>query len=50
MLLTTSGPFMAGVVKEIVSKQSGIYFGTVESAAGVYFLDHGQWLLVQVMD
>lgn len=49
---TNAYPFQPspGVVEEIVSKQPGFYFGTVKSAAGIYFLDHGQWLLVQVMD
>lgn len=38
------------VVERIVSHKPGFYFGTVESAADVYFLQRGQWLLVHVMD
>jgi hypothetical protein len=39
-----------GVVEQISSEHPGFYLGTVESAADVYFLRHGKWLLVHVMD
>lgn len=39
-----------GVVEQIDSKKPGFYFGTMESAADVYFLQRGQWVLVHVMD
>ncbi|WNL45780.1 hypothetical protein RKE25_20590 [Dyella sp. BiH032] len=49
---TEAYPFLPspGVAETIVSKLPGFYFGTVESAAVVYFLQHDQWLLVHVMD
>lgn len=39
-----------GVVERIDSHKPGFCFGTVESAADVYFFQRGQWLLVHVMD
>lgn len=39
-----------GVVERIDSHKPGFYFGTVESAADVYFFQRGEWLLVHVMD
>lgn len=39
-----------GVVETISSRHQGFYFGQVESAADVYFLDGSQWRRVHVMD
>jgi hypothetical protein len=39
-----------GVAETIVSQRQGFYFGQVESATDVYFLDHTQWHRVHVLD
>jgi hypothetical protein len=39
-----------GFAEKIVSQRQGFYFGQVEAAADVYFLDHTQWLRVHVLD
>ena len=39
-----------GVAERIVSSHEGFYFGRVEAAADVYFLDHGQWRRVHTID
>lgn len=39
-----------GVVERIDSTRPGFYFGKLESAADVYFLNRGQWSRVHVLD
>lgn len=39
-----------GAVETIVSQRQGFYFGQVESAADVYFLEDAQWRRVHALD